>query len=321
MMVERASDNPFCLDILSLASWIPSHDKIASIVDMALDSFEDEPATLNASTVPASGNLEITFLIEAAASQARVVDFPDRSSIMPLLESSQNDHRFNPELEERIRRLTAEGTDFLYGMLFFAAFQFSSSVRNSVGGPAVPLSLLDVTDEGSDEHEASLQMHAVAIDARNWDYSLEHGDTADCLSSAIDTMPSLSSCKLFVLADADSQDSTIERLSKWVLESSSFRHCTVASPPLRNISTSPLDSTLGGEDMENWLFLARVAWLSSRIRWAYVGPSAVTTANGTQHSSMLPLQLIQYQRRTEMWHQGRDPPVLPRDMFVCAWQS
>jgi hypothetical protein len=322
MIIEEARDDPFCVNVISLASWLPSPASLANVANVSLDTLEDEAAAPNAPKLPASSNLEAAVLIEAATSNASVLDFTGISSIGSLLDTSQNYHRLDPVVQDRLKLLTAEGTEFLYGMLFFGAFEFSSSVRSSGGGPVVPFSLLDLDDEDN-EQGASQQMHAVAVDVRHWDDSLEHVETADCLASVVDAMPSTSVCQFFVLADESSQESTIRRFAKWVQESSSLRHCTVASPPLDKTSAGLAETAAGTDDVERWHFAAKVAWMSSRIRWAYVGPTAVVSdaRKSSESSSPLPLQLIQYQRRAEMWHQGRDPPVLPLDMFVCTWQA
>jgi hypothetical protein len=121
----------------------------------------------------------------------------------------------------------------------------------------------------------------------------------------------------------------INKLAQWINESSSLRRCTISTPPIEpvfddiNRTSSDTPSSLfvePGTDLETWSYVARVAWMSSRIRWAYVGPFPADTSNTTIATSSLLLQALQYQRRSEMWHQGRNPPIIPWDLSVCRWQ-
>jgi hypothetical protein len=289
------------------------------------DGRDDETAVPKRSTRRAPESATLIGLIK---STSRVVNATYPVSFRTPLVDPEVLRKLDPDLQNRWRQLTAEGVDFLYGMLFFAAFEISPSVRRSLGGPVVPLSLAYPTDGDGydDDNGTALALHAIAIDARNWEDSADQASAADCLASAVESMSS-SSCQLFVLADGtiSNQEQALAQIVTFVDESSTLGNCEVSTPPLvlpepGSDGASFLESA-SAKEVESWLFVARVAWMSSRIRWAYVGPPGNSDPKESRSNPSLLLQAIQYRRRSEIWHQGRDPPVLPRELSVCAWQS
>lgn len=323
MVVELSDYSSSCRNILTLSTWVPSSSDLANRTRSRLRASRDrrDTSVLNEAvlvTTLQSDTSELEFTQYLASSFRSFLASPDLAL-----------QKLEPQLHDRFRHLIAEGTDYLYGMAFFSALEYSSSVRRSLGGPTLPVSLIDPSNDDDDNGVPSY-LHAVAVEMRDWDDSKDYAEAAECLSSAIDLIPS-SECVLYVLLDGTADErhtQAINKLTQWIGESSSLRLCTISTPPIETIFDDINGNSSGitsssfvepGTDLETWSYVARVAWMSSRIRWAYVGPSPEDAATTSTASSLL-LQTLQYQRRSEMWHQGRNPPIIPWDLSVCRWQ-
>jgi hypothetical protein len=321
MVVDISDDGASCRNILALSTWVPLFSDVVNQTSHAMEVRSRLPGSGDRRQ---SGILEEAVLVTALHSKAPELEFtqPLAPSFRSLLESPASAlPKLEPELQDRYRDLISEGTDYLYGMAFFSALEYSSSIRRSLGGPTLPASLVDPSNDDEDNGVPSY-LHAAAVEMRNWDDSKDYAETAECLSSAIDLIPS-SECVLYVLLDgtaAERRTQAINKLTQWINESSSLRRCTISTPPIESVADDSIGES--GADLETWSYVAHVAWMSSRIRWAYVGPSPTdtTTTPTTSVSSSLLLQTLQFQRRSEMWHQGRDPPIIPWDLSVCGWQ-
>jgi hypothetical protein len=321
MLVDFSDDSSSCRNILALSSWVPSS---SDVVNRTRHSTEVRSRLPGSGDRRPSGILEEAVLITALHSKAPELEFTQHftPSVRALLGSPTVAlPKLEPELQDRFRDSIAEGTDYLYGMAFYSALEYSSSIRRSLGGPTLPASLVDPSNDDEDNRVPSY-LHAAAVEMRNWDDSKDYAETAECLSSAIDLIPS-SECVLYVLLDGTADErrtQTINKLTQWINESSSLRRCTISIPPIESVADDSNGES--GTDLETWSYVARVAWMSSHIRWAYVGPlpTDATTTTTTSLSSSLLLQTLQYQRRSEVWHQGRDPPIIPWDLSVCGWR-
>ena len=254
--------NDSCDHILDVAEWLPPHSDWSTTLQLA------DPVPIHAWT---DYNWSRSTL-----DKTPVLLFPDTETF-----NSEKLLQVDSPLETS--RLLEQGRDFLFGMLFSAAFTFALAIRSSTQHP------------NGFESGAAIS-NSIAIDARTW--STRQPNLVQCLTSIFDTASTSPSCQAYVLSNPDDQQSSAD-VSKW-LES---HNCSVLSP--RTIRTSEHRSsptTISGGDMS---YFSQLAWASS-ARSAYIGPE----------SSLL-LQLIQYQRRMEIWKQGRDPPILLHNLTEC----
>jgi hypothetical protein len=273
-----------CDEVIQVAEWMPAYEEWSERLKL------EDPLYLslsNSSLESQIGSAGIVYWPDTAETveSAQIVVFPaDPSKVTNLISASQ--HLISADWSKDVANdLYSQGADFLYGLVFFQAFNLGDCVRSAKpeGFPTALESSTTTIALYSQSDENANKKNFVA--------------EARCLESVIDRS---SPCHIYIMTNrTDGKVPT--NLKEWL----SKRNCTFWTANHR-------EDDFGG-DLHTGIQMFQDLNFVSRAKAAYIGPSNVEYSS----SSELLLEWIEYQRQMESWKQGRFPPLLNPNLTKC----
>ena len=269
-----------CEPKLNLIPWLPNfahwseHFNLSKPVFLHLNqSFSGNSASLYwPDNVALVSNIP---LVVFPSSPRKIVDFP--SGLQRLFDSDQS--------RRAIANLYDQGADFLYGMLFARTFQFEEAVQGNtqIGVNAPPLLARTIIAINSVHREPNNDGSDISSEIKCLEsYLLVHSKTRETPAP----------CHVYLISD---RNETLTKLQSWLKS----YNCTAWS----TLNTLKSESTWKRESQSPTLNFFENLRFVSNARFRFIGH--------VDPSSDLLVESIEYQRRMEVWKQGRDPPLLP----------
>jgi len=299
---ESANTVAGCDAILSRAPWIPSYDEWKDLLETSFDRpleplelpfYSTHPTSVVNSRYPwGPGNDESSFGVDVKFQQESLVIFAQTRFKFSFLKDVE--HRqillHSKWARDTAKKLYSLGTDFMFGALQRYSFDLTEHIRESIP-KSDPMSL-----SNSDSYSVALHSRHIDVELDGCDISRE----IKCMSKLLKHKDDRKPCRVALMSD---RQCTITRLSNWLQDHDCVPE--VASHETRADYLSEHGPFAGAG------FFQDLA-LASTVRSAFVGMR--------RSSSDLVLELIEFNRKMDLWRADFDLTTLP-DMDKCMLEK